>query len=88
MWVVAAAWIYVVSLMAVAEAVSPQGSLLGAAITLLGYGLLPLGIVLYILGAPARWRRRKAQEAPRPSQAPDGGRHATGDAVAPEREEP
>ena len=84
MHLVAIAWIYVVLMMAVAEALSSQGSLLGAVITFVLYGVLPLSLVLYIMGTPARRRARRAAE----SAAPDDGGHATGDAVAPEREEP
>lgn len=85
MHIVALAWISVVALMAVAEATSNQGSLLGAFFTLLLYGALPLGIVLYILGTPARRARRRRTES---SANADGGGHATGDPVTPERKEP
>ena len=90
MHLVAIAWIYVVLMMAVAEALSSQGTVLGALFTVLLYGLLPLGIVLYILGTPARKRARRAAEAAAPPSAsapPDGGGHAAGDAVTTEREE-
>lgn len=60
---IAVAWLYVVLMMALAEALTPQGTILGALITLLLYGLFPLGIVLYILGAPQRRRARRAAEA-------------------------
>jgi hypothetical protein len=88
MYLVAIAWIYVVLMMAVAESVSPQGSVLGAVITLLMYGVGPLALLLYILGTPHRRRRRKAQEAAasaaeRSATAPDGGGEAAGDTVAP-----
>ena len=62
MLLVALAWIYIVVLMAVVEATSPSGTLLGAFFTLLLYGALPLSIVLYLLGTPAR-RARRASEA-------------------------
>lgn len=87
MHIVAVAWIFVVVLMASAEAVSTQGSLLGALITLLLYGALPLAIVLYVMGAPARRRARRASDRAGAAQ-PDGGGQAAGAAVAPEREEP
>ena len=90
MTLVAVAWIYVVLLMAVAEAISPQGSLLGALVTFVLYGVLPLSIVLYIMSTPARRRRRlRAEAAPvvDSAAAPDGSRHAAGDAVAAKREE-
>ncbi len=95
MLLVAIAWIYVVVMVAVAEATSPQGSLLGAVATLLFYGLLPLAIVLYVMNEPARRRARRARDAapsaaaPSPAAVePDGGHHAAGDEVAPERKEP
>jgi hypothetical protein len=91
MYLVAIAWIYVVLMMAAAEALSPQGSLLGAFFTLLLYGALPLAIVLYIMATPGRRRALRAAEAAADaeaaSQAPDGGGHAAGDAVAAERKE-
>ena len=75
MYLVVIAWLYVVLLMALAEAFSPQGTVIGALFTLLLYGALPLGIVVYILGTPARKRAlREAQTAP--SIAPDAGGHA------------
>lgn len=68
---IAIAWLYVVVLMAVVEAASPQGSLLGAFFTLMLYGALPLGLLLFIAGTPARRRMRhraeaEAQQAPAP----------------------
>lgn len=63
MHIVAIAWLFVAVLMAAAEATSSQGSLLGAFFTLLLYGLLPVAIVVYILGTPARRRARRAAEA-------------------------
>lgn len=91
MYLIAIGWLYVVLMMAVAEALSSQGTVLGALFTVLLYGLLPLAIVLYIGGTPARKRARRAAEAAEAaaaSGAPDRGGHATGDAVAPERKEP
>ncbi|MDF1485493.1 hypothetical protein PY257_09935 [Ramlibacter sp. H39-3-26] len=92
MHLVVIAWLYVTAMMAVAEAASPQGSLLGAAVTFVLYGLLPLAIVVYVLGTPARRRARRARRAPAPSLAPDAGgeaaRAAEGGHVAPVREEP
>ena len=91
MYLVAIAWLYVVVLMALAEGVSERGSWLGAAITLTFYGLLPLGIALYLIGTPSRRAARQAQQATSGAGSGvdgDGGGHATGDAVAPERKEP
>ncbi|MEP7101566.1 MAG: hypothetical protein ABI781_13720, partial [Burkholderiales bacterium] len=91
MVLVAIAWIYVVLMVAVVEATSPQGTLLGAFFTLLLYGVLPLGIVGYLFLSPARKRARRAAEAASVGAGgvdPDHGGHAAGDAVAPERKEP
>jgi hypothetical protein len=89
MYLVAIAWIYVVLMMAVAEAMSTQGTVLGAVITFVMYGVLPLGLLMYILGTPARRRARIAAEvAAEASAAPDSGGHAAGDAVTPKRKEP
>ena len=92
MYLVAIAWMYVVVLMALAEAASVGGTWLGAAITFLFYGVLPLGLALYLLGTPARRsaQRRAALVSTERGGAgdPDGGRHPAGDAVAPEGKEP
>jgi hypothetical protein len=82
---VALAWMYVVLMVALAELMAPQGHWLGALFTLLGWGVLPLSVVLYILATPARRRARRA--AASAAAQPDRGGHAAGDAVAPEREE-
>jgi uncharacterized membrane protein len=95
MYLVAIAWIYVVLMMALAEALSSQGTVLGAVITFVLYGLLPLSVVLYVMGSPARGRARRAAEAAAlaaaaaaaPSATPDGGGMAPGDAVTPEGKE-
>ena len=76
MHLVALAWNYVVLMMALAEALAPQGTVLGAIITFMLYGVLPLSIVLYVMGSPMRRRaRRKAEalQAPPSSAQPDGG---------------
>ena len=62
MYIVAIAWMFVVTLMAVVEAVASNGSLLGAIMTFVFYGILPLGLVLYLLGTPLRMRHNKAKE--------------------------
>ncbi|WP_084455478.1 hypothetical protein [Comamonas composti] len=61
MYLVAIAWLYVTLMMALAEATSPMGSILGAIITFVLYGLLPLSILLYILATPARKRKLRAR---------------------------
>ncbi len=102
MYLVAIGWMFVVVLMSAAEAMSPVGTLLGAFFTLMLYGVLPLSIVLYVMGAPMRRRARNAVPA-EPVEAgtstgsvrteveafePDGSSHAASDPVAAERKEP
>jgi hypothetical protein len=70
MLLVAIAWLYVVLMVAVVEATSANGTLLGAFFTLLLYGVLPLGIVGYLFLSPARRRARRSAEAAR--LGPDG----------------
>ena len=69
MYLVLIAWIYVAFMMAIAEATSPVGSLLGAAFTFLLYGVLPMSVVAYIMGTPARRRAIKAKDAAEREQA-------------------
>ena len=92
MYLVAIAWMYVVLMMAVAEATNSNGSVLGALVTFVLYGVLPLSIVMYLLGTPSRKRARinsqRAEEAVVSARAPDGGDHAAGDTVPPVRKEP
>jgi hypothetical protein len=62
MYLISIGWIYVVVLMSIAEATSSTGSVLGALITFVLYGALPLSLVLYILRTPARKRAIKTRE--------------------------
>jgi hypothetical protein len=97
MWIVAIAWMFVVLLMTVAEAVSPVGSVLGAIITFFLYGVGPLSLVMYLLGTPMRRQARRAAEATEhaasqaPSAAatvqPDAGGLPPGDPLTPEGKE-
>lgn len=95
MILIAIAWIYVVLMVAVVEATGERGTVLGAVFTVLLYGVLPLGIVMYLMLSPARRRSRKATEATEaPGSAggaaglePDQGGHPAGDPVAAERKE-
>ena len=77
-------WAYVVLMMVLAEALGPGGSVLGALVTGLLYGVLPLGILLYIGGARARSRARGRSGDVDPGR----GGEPSGEAVAPVREEP
>jgi hypothetical protein len=94
MVLVAVAWIYVVLMVAVVEATSSSGTLMGAGFTFLLYGLLPLGIVAFLALSPARRRARRAAEfnASRPpsetSSAPNDSGHAARDSVTAEGEKP
>jgi predicted membrane channel-forming protein YqfA (hemolysin III family) len=63
MHIVALGWMFVVVLMSAAEATSSQGSVLGALVTFVLYGLLPVGIVVYVMNTPHRRRARRRAEA-------------------------
>ncbi len=93
MYLIVIGWIYVVLMMSVAEATNSNGTLLGALITFVLYGLGPAALVVYLMGAPARSKaikKRQAQELARQapgtedaqasSLPPDAGRHAAGSA--------
>lgn len=93
MYLVVIAWAYVVLMVAVAEATSSNGTLLGATFTVLMWGVLPLVIVTYLMRSPAWRAARRASETAAQALAgvavdPDGRGRAPGDAVAPERKEP
>lgn len=91
MYIVPIAWIYVALMMAVAEANNSNGTVLGAVVTFLLYGVLPVVIVVYVMGAPSRRRAIKAQEAAEWAQThsipPDAGSHASADSVTAVRKE-
>ena len=88
MYLVPIAWLYVTVLMAVAEATNSNGTVLGALITFVLYGVIPVALVVYLMRTPARRRARLAREAA--SADPDAGSHAAAaaesDGVAPVRE--
>ena len=88
MYLVAVGWMYVVLLMTVAEATGSNGSLLGALVTFVLYGVLPLSIVMYLLRTPARRRARRAAEAGSTSPGTVHRDAAPDDKVAPVRQEP
>ena len=62
MYIVAIAWIYVALMMGVAEATNTNGTVLGGIVTFILYGILPTGIIIYIMDAPRRKRVRLARE--------------------------
>lgn len=92
MYLIVIAWIYVALMMAVAEATSPQGTLLGAFFTFVLYGVGPVALVVYLLGHGGRRRAREAHEqaerAAAASPQPDGGGEAATGAVPPVGKEP
>lgn len=63
MYLVIIAWLYVTLMMAVAEATNTTGTLLGAIITFVLYGLLPMALVVYLMSTPARRKALKARQA-------------------------
>lgn len=63
MYIVPIAWIYVTLMMSVAEASSTNGTVLGAIVTFILYGILPTALMVYLMGAPRRNKARKAKEA-------------------------
>ncbi|MBU1357962.1 MAG: hypothetical protein KKC85_13455 [Gammaproteobacteria bacterium] len=63
MFLVVIAWLYVVLMMAVAEATNTTGTVLGAIVTFLLYGLAPVSLVVYLMSAPARRRAIQRREA-------------------------
>lgn len=72
MYLVLLAWGYVVVMMTIAEAMSPNGTLLGAFLTLLLYGVGPMALVVYLAGTPLRRKaRRRAEASATASVAPD-----------------
>jgi hypothetical protein len=101
MYIVPIGWLYVTMMMAVVEATSDTGTVLGGIITFALYGLLPTSIIWYLMSTPARKRAIKAREASElaaelaampPSPQPDASSHAPaaaqGNAVPPVRKEP
>jgi len=73
--------------MAIAEAVSPVGSIQGALMTFALYGVLPIVVIGYILGTPARRRARALAEAASEA-APNARRETPGGAPAAAEREP
>lgn len=99
---IAVGWLYVALMMAVAEATSPVGSVLGAFITFVFYGVGPVALLMYILSTPLRKRLRRMREGTEATEAAlppaaqpdnassaqaDAGGHAAADPVTPVRKE-
>ncbi|MDR7305359.1 hypothetical protein [Rhodoferax saidenbachensis] len=100
MYIVPIAWLYVALMMSVAEATNTTGTVLGAIVTFILYGLLPTALMVYFMGTPGRNRKRRAQEmaereaaiaahaaAAAASAQPDAGGQPPADPVAPVRKE-
>lgn len=94
MYLVVIAWLYVALMMAVAEATSPIGTVVGAFFTFVLYGAAPVALMAYLMDTPRRKRAIKAREAAELAQRvraasgqPDAGGEATADPVAPVRKE-
>lgn len=95
MYLIPLGWLYVAVLMAAAEAAT--GTVLGAAITFLLYGVGPVALLIYLMGHPGRRRARLEREAAEreawrartaaSGDAPDTSREASADTVAPMRKE-
>ena len=73
MYIVAIAWMYVALMMAVAEATNTNGTVLGAIVTFILYGLLPVALVVYLMRSPGRKRAIKEKER----RGPGGSESAT-----------
>lgn len=93
MYLIVIAWMYVVLMMSIAEATHSTGTLLGALVTFVLYGVGPVALVVYLMRAPARRQAIKAREAAEAgamapdssvvdSVTPDAGSHAAGGAEA------
>jgi hypothetical protein len=91
-YLVVTAWLYVALMMGVAEANHPNGTLLGAVITFLLYGVGTVALLIYLMGRPRRRAVRQAREAAAAaalaSGEPDGSGQPPADAVPPVRKEP
>ncbi len=64
MYIIAIGWIYVVLMMSITET-----SVTAGVMTFLLYGILPLGVILYLLNTPERRRRRAEIEKKQNSES-------------------
>lgn len=67
MYIVAIAWLYVTLLMALTEP-----SVVAGILTFVFYGLLPCGLLLWLVGTPQRRRNQSRQIAKQQLGQPDG----------------
>ena len=72
MYLLPIAWLYVTMMMAVAEATNSNGTVLGAIVTFVLYGLLPVLLVVYLMRTPSRRKAIRAREAESPISVEDG----------------
>lgn len=94
MYLLVIGWLYVAFMMAIAEAFHANGSVLGAIVTFVMYGLLPTALAVYLMGSPSRRRAVKAKEAEQAAAAalaakavssqPDAGSHSPASAAQPD----
>lgn len=63
MYLIVIAWMYVVLMMSIAEATNSNGTILGALVTFFLYGVGPVALVVYLMGAPARSKAIKQRQA-------------------------
>lgn len=61
MYIIAIGWLWVAFMMAITEK-----SVVAAVLPFMFYGLLPCGLLMYLLGTPGRRRRQKAAEQDTP----------------------
>lgn len=94
MHLVVIGWLYVALMMGVAEATSTSGTVMGALVTFVLYGVGPVALVVYLMRTPQRKKAIKAREADELAQrmaagsiSPDTGGEAAADAVTPVRKE-
>jgi hypothetical protein len=77
MYIVAIGWMFVVVCMAAVEAMG--SSVIGGIVTLTIYGVLPLGLFLWLVGTPQRRRNREGSSPPISGASFTPGRRANGD---------
>lgn len=82
MYLVVIAWIYVVLMMSIAEATNTTGTLLGAIVTFVLYGVGPAALVVYLMGAPARSKTIKKRQAEELAQQTAAAETGSGDVPA------
>jgi hypothetical protein len=66
MYIVAIAWLYVALLMAATEP-----NLVAAVLSFVFYGILPLMLLLWLVGTPARRRRAAKRATERAAESPE-----------------